>query len=81
MLKDREARSAAAHGVQRVGHDRATEQQQQNWGKENCRTLIIGCLKKKIYQSPLIIQEIIEWGKKSRIQVIIHLNVFIHVSK
>ena len=30
MVKDKEAWHAAVHGVQRVGHDSATEQQQNN---------------------------------------------------
>ena len=29
MVRDREAQHAAVHGLQRVGHDWATEQQQQ----------------------------------------------------
>ena len=29
MMRDREAQHAAVHGLQRVGHDWATEQQQQ----------------------------------------------------
>ena len=32
MVKDREAWHAAAHGLQRVRHDLATEQQQQPYG-------------------------------------------------
>ena len=31
MVKDREAWRAAVHGVQGVGHERATEQQQINY--------------------------------------------------
>ena len=33
MMKDRQASCAAVHGLQRVGHDWTTEQQQQQWGK------------------------------------------------
>ena len=31
MVRDRETWRAAVHGLQRIGHDGATEQQQHSW--------------------------------------------------
>ena len=43
IVKDKEAWHAAAHGLQRVGHDWATEQQQvQPWGREvSLETIVV----------------------------------------